>query len=153
MEWPFSYVLVEMIHMKSITLALLVNWWVIPAFAQCNADLFSEKSMRSISPGFMYEKSYRLDGKGGAKNKLEFTCILTKDTNYQFTMSTKDGGSENMTFNLLDSRRNVVATNYVNEKFFNTLTFRCKSTGLYFLSFTFADNSSFCGAAVMAFRR
>jgi hypothetical protein len=139
--------------MKFAIILLSISTLALNSYAQCNSDLLSEKSMRSISPGFMFEKSYRIDGKGGAKNKIEFTCILSKDTNYQFTMTTKDGGSENMTFNLLDSKKNTVASNFVNDKFFSSLTFRCRSTGLYYLSFNFAESSSFCGAAVVAFRR
>ncbi len=139
--------------MRLVVILVIFNLLAYKVHAQCNADLLSEKSMRSIAPGFLYEKTYRIDGRGGAKSKIEFTCILSKDTNYQFAMTSKDGGSENMIFNLLDAKKNPVATNYVNEKYFNSLTFRCKSTGLYYLSFTFEENSSYCGAAVVAFRR
>ncbi|MDW7692393.1 hypothetical protein R9C00_13345 [Flammeovirgaceae bacterium SG7u.111] len=123
------------------------------AFAQCNADLYSEKSMKNISSGFLYEKSYRVDGKSGRKRTIEYSCILSKDTNYSFTMSTKDGGANGLVFSLLDGERNTVATNYYNNKFFEGLQYKCKSTGLYFMNFSFKESKSHCGAAVLAFRR
>ncbi|MBX2844199.1 MAG: hypothetical protein KTR26_20705 [Flammeovirgaceae bacterium] len=123
------------------------------ATAQCNSDLYSEKSMKKIAPGFLYEKSYRVDGRGGRTQKVEYSCILSKDTNYSFTMNTKDGGAEGMVFSLLDQRKAQVATNYVNNKFFTGIHYKCQSTGLYVLNFTFKDSKSHCGAAVLAFRR
>ncbi len=122
-------------------------------FGQCNADLYSEKSMKNISPGFIYEKSYRVDGKGGRTRKVEYTCILSKDTNYSFTMNTKDGGSNGMIFSLFDQNRNKVVSNFVNNKFFTGIQYKCNSTGIYFINFTFQDSRSHCGAAVLAFRR
>jgi len=121
--------------------------------AQCNADLYSEKSLKNISPGYMYEKSYRVDGRGGRRQKVEYSCILSKDINYSFTMNSKDGGSQGLIFSLFDARRNMVATNYINDKFFEGIQYKCNSTGIYHLSFTFKDSRSFCGAAVLAFRR
>ena len=123
------------------------------AAAQCNADLYSEKSMKSISQGYMFEKSFRIDGKGGRAKKIEYSCILSKDTNYSFIMNTKDGGATGLVFELLDGQRNKVATNFVNNKFFSGLEYRCGSSGIYFLSFTFKDSQTQCGAAVLAFRR
>ncbi len=121
--------------------------------AQCNADLYTEQSMKSIRSGFMYEKSYRVDGRGGRKDRVEYTCILSKDTNYSFIMNSKDGGSNGMIFSLFDAKRNQVATNYVNNKFFTGIEYKCRATGIYFINFTFKNSKSHCGAAVLAFRR
>ncbi|MEM1136061.1 MAG: hypothetical protein AAGI07_09490 [Bacteroidota bacterium] len=120
---------------------------------QCNSDLYSEKSMKNISPGFLYEKSYRVDGKGGRTKKVEYTCILSKDTNYSFTMNSKDGGSNGLVFSLFDQQRNKVVSNFVNNKFFTGIQYKCNSTGIYFINFTFRGSQSHCGAAVLAFRR
>lgn len=137
------------LSLLTIALGMLAH----DSFAQCNSELYGEKSMKNISPGFLYEKTYRIDGKDGAKRKIEYSTVLSKDINYCFSMNTKDGGSNGMIFQLFDGQRNVVATNYINDKFFSKLEYKCKSTGLYFLSFTFKESQSHCGAAVLAFKR
>jgi hypothetical protein len=133
--------------------ALMLSLSSFSAFAQCNADLYSEKSMKSISQGFLFEKSFRIDGKGGRAKKIEYSCILSKDVNYSFIMNTKDGGATGLVFELLDSQRNKVATNFVNNKYFAGLEYKCGSTGIYYLSFSFKESQTQCGAAVLAFRR
>jgi nitrous oxidase accessory protein NosD len=121
--------------------------------AQCNADLYSEKSIKGISPGYLFEKSFRIDGKGGRAQKIEYSCILSKDINYTLIMNTKEGGATGLVFELYDAQRNKVATNYINDKFFAGIEYKCRSTGIYFLSFSFKESPSQCGAAVLAFRR
>jgi len=123
------------------------------AVAQCNADLYTEKSMKNIMQGFMYEKSYRVDGRDGRARTVEYSCILSKDTNYSFTMSSKDGGANGMIFSLLDAQRNQVATNYYNNKFFTGIQYKCSATNIYYMNFVFKESQSHCGAAVLAFRR
>ena len=118
-------------------LFFLATGFSFAAFGQCNSDLYSEKSMKNIAPGFLYEKSYRVDGKGGRTAKVEYTCILSKDTNYSFTMNSKDGGSNGMVFSLFDQKRNKVASNFINNKFFTGIQYKCNATGIYFLNFTF----------------
>ena len=134
-------------------IACLTAFAVTSAMAQCNVDLYSEKSLSKISSGYMYSKSYRVDGKGGRIPKVEYSVILSKDTNYQFSMQGKDGGAYGVNFRLLDSKRNEIATNFINEKHFDKLTYRCKASGLYYMVFSFTEDSANCAAAVVAFRR
>jgi hypothetical protein len=68
-------------------------------------------------------------------------------------MNGKDGGAQGMIVTLYDSQRNELATSHVNNKFFPGWTYKCKATGIYYLSFTFKDSQSYCGAAVLGFRR
>ncbi len=123
------------------------------ASAQCNAELYVNKSMRALESGFQFSKSYRIDGRGGTRKKIEYTCVFSKDTNYQIRIFGKDGNAQGVIGTLYDSKRNLMVSNLYNNKFLDGWTFKCRSTGIYYLSFTFKGSTSYCGAAVLAFRR
>jgi hypothetical protein len=78
---------------------------------------------------------------------------LSKDTNYQIAISGKDGNAQGLIGTLFDSKRNKIVTSFYNNKFLPGWTYKCRSTGIYYLSFTFKDSKSYCGAAVLGFRR
>jgi len=129
--------------------ALLAN----QSFAQCNAELYVNRSMKELAPGFQFSKSYRIDGRKGTKKKVEYTCVFSKDTNYQINIVGKDGAAHGLIGTLYDSKRNKLVSSYYNSKFLPGWTFKCRATGIYYLTFTFKDSRSYCGAAVLGFRR
>lgn len=136
-------------------LMLATAWFLKPqeASAQCNAELYVNKCMKELNSGFLFFKSYRIDGKNGTRKKIEYTCVFSKDTNYQITISGKDGGPEGMIGTLYDGKRNKLVSSYYNNKFYPGWQYKCRATGIYYLSFTFKDSKSYCGAAVLGFRR
>lgn len=109
--------------------------------------------MKNLEKGFQFSKSYRVDGRGGARKRIEYTCVFSKDTNYQIQISSKDGKSEGIIATLYDSRRNRVISTFYNNKFLPGFTYKCKATGVYYLSFTFKGSKSYCGASILGFRR
>jgi hypothetical protein len=140
--------------MKKLLLTFaLVFSCIFVANAQCDAEVYSAKSLKALATGFTFVKSYKVDGKNGIRKQIEYTCVFSKDTNYMIRMSGKDGGAQGMIVTLYDSQRNELATSHVNNKFFPGWTYKCKATGIYYLSFTFKDSQSYCGAAVLGFRR
>ncbi|MBX2840569.1 MAG: hypothetical protein KTR26_02265 [Flammeovirgaceae bacterium] len=142
--------------MKKVIIAgivLITSFFLNSAFAQCNSELYVNKSMKSLESGFQFSKSYRIDGRGGTRKKVEYTCVFSKDTNYQIRISGKDGSAQGLIGTLYDSKRNKMVSSFYNNKFLEGWTFKCRATGIYYLSFTFQNSKSYCGAAVLAFRR
>ncbi|OHX66012.1 hypothetical protein [Flammeovirga pacifica] len=142
--------------MKKILLAItfiFALFAVEEASAQCNAELYVTKSMKELNPGFQFSKSYRIDGRNGTRRKIEYTCVLAKDTSYQITISGKDGGAQGLISTLYNAKRRKIISSFYNNRFLNTWTYKCTSTGIYYLSFTFKDSKSYCGAAVLGFKR
>lgn len=137
----------------SFSLIMLFVCWALPSYAQCDAELFSSQALKSLQPGFTFVKSYKIDGKNGVRKTIEYTCVFSKDTNYMIRMQGKDGGSTGIIATLFDAQREELATSYVNNKFFPGWTYKCKATGIYYLTFTFKESQSHCGAAVLGFRR
>jgi hypothetical protein len=123
------------------------------AVAQCDSEVYTAKALRTLGTGFTFVKSYRVDGKNGVRRQIEYTSVFSKDTNYMIRMNGKDGGVQGMIVTLYDSQRNELATSHVNNKFFPGWTYKCKATGIYYLSFSFKDSQSYCGGAVLGFRR
>jgi hypothetical protein len=123
------------------------------ANAQCNAELFNNMALKLLPPGYTFVKSYRIDGKNGDRKKIEYTCVFSKDTDYIIKMSGKDGGPNGLIATLFDSKRAQLATSYFNNRFYEGWTYKCTATGIYYLSFTFKDSKSYCGASVLGFRR
>ncbi|WP_027003900.1 hypothetical protein [Hugenholtzia roseola] len=123
------------------------------AQAQCNAELYTNLALRQLAPGYTFVKSYRIDGKDGQRKKIEYTCVFSKDTNYMLRMAGKDGGARGLVATLYDAKRAQLTSSYYNNKFYDGWTYKCNATGIYYLSFTFQDSQSYCGAAVLGFRR
>lgn len=101
----------------------------------------------------MFIKSFRIDGKEGSRKKVEYTCVFSKGTSYQIQITSADGNASGIVGTLYDPERKKLASNYFDGKFFAGLRYECKSTGIYYLSFTFLDTETYCGAAVMGFKR
>jgi len=143
--------------MKNILLFVIVMAFALVSIndskAQCNAELYNDKALKELSVGYTFVKSYRVDGRNGTRKKIEYTCVFSKDTNYEIKISSKDGGATGIIATLYDSKRNKLASNFVNNKFFDGWTYKCRATGIYYLSFTFKNSKSFCGAGVLGFRR
>ncbi len=123
------------------------------ANAQCNAELYINRAMRELSQGFQFSKSYRIDFRGGTRKKVEYTCVFSKDTNYQINIVSKDGNAYGLIGTLYDSKRNKLVSSFYNNKYMPSWTYKCRSTGIYYLSFTYKDSKSYCGAAVLGFSR
>lgn len=133
--------------------ALLIAFSGGSASAQCNAELYNNKALKQLTTGYTFVKSYRVDGRNGTRKKIEYTCVFSKDTNYMIQIAGKDGGAQGIIATLYDSKRNKKASNYYDNKFYPTWTYKCRATGIYYLTFTFKDSQSFCGAAVLGFKR
>jgi hypothetical protein len=143
--------------MKNIILVSLIALFSVigssTAFAQCDSELYSNKALKALQAGFTFVKSYKIDGKNGVRKNIEYTCVFSKDTSYMIRMESKDGGPNGIVATLYDSNRQELATSHVNNRFFPGWTYKCKATGIYYLNFSFKDPTSYCGAAVLGFRR
>ena len=119
----------------------------------CNTELYITKAMQNLSPGFTFVKSYRIDGRSGRRPKIEYTCVFSKDTDYDVQIQSQAGGASGIVATLYDSRRNKISTNFLSGKTYPSFRYTCRSTGIYYLTFTFQNSKEFCGGAVLGFKR
>lgn len=123
------------------------------SFAQCNVELYSKRSMKLIKGNYMFMKSFRIDGKGGARRKIEYTCVFSKGISYEIHVTSKSGNSDGIVATLYNPDRRKLASNFFESKFFQTMRYDCRATGIYYLSFTFRESDAFCGAAILSFKK
>ena len=121
--------------------------------AQCNADSYTEECLSKLQPGFTFLKSFKVDGQGGAKSKVEYSYVFSKDTQYYINVCAEGEGTDGIVVTMYDSNRKLVATNYANGKFFPGIVYPCNATGIYYISFTFNGSSNYCGGSVLGFKR
>ncbi len=134
-------------------LIIILSLTTYTSQAQCNSELYINRSMRQLASGFQFSKSYRIDGRQGSLKKVEYTCVFSKETNYQIRISGQDGKAHGIIGTLYDSKRNKLASSYYNNKFLQGFTYKCNSTGIYYLSFTFKNSQNYCGSAVLGYKR
>ncbi len=143
--------------MKKFSYFIFISLLSILAYmncdAQCNSSEYSQKCITKVKDGFTFLKSFAIDTNDGAKNKIEYSYVFSKDTEYFLNVCSQGNDSDQVIVTIYDSNRKVASTNYVNNKFFPAIIFSCKSTGIYYITFTFNKSPDVCGGSVLAFRR
>jgi hypothetical protein len=121
-------------------------------FEKCDIEAYKANALSYLPKGFTLSKSYNVDSRICRKIN-EGILTLHKNVDYVIRLATKDGGFYGMIVTLYNAKREELMTSIVDNKQFNGWTYRCKQTGIYYISFTFKDSQSHCGGAVLGFRR
>ncbi|HEU5289126.1 MAG TPA: hypothetical protein VFU05_00700 [Cyclobacteriaceae bacterium] len=121
--------------------------------AQCNAEELNSQCVPQLANGFNYIKSYKIDGIGGTKAKIEYSYVFCKDTQYMINICTPEKNTNGIIVSLYDSKRNKVASSKVDNKFISRLAYQCNSSGIYYIQYTFDGASTYCGGSALAFKR
>jgi len=123
------------------------------ATAQCNADALINQCIPKLAAGFNFLKSYKIDGEGGAKDKVEYSYVFTKGTQYMINICAPNQPTDGIVVTLYDSNRNKVATSKVNGQFISAIAYPCNATGIYYIQYTFDGSSTYCGGSALGFKR
>lgn len=119
--------------------------------AQCNAENLSSQCIPKLASGFNFLKSYKIEKTG--KEYVEYSYVFTKGTQYMINICEPDQNPDGIMVTLYDSKRNKVASNKVDDQFITAIAYPCNSTGIYYIQYTFDDESSFCGGSALGFKR
>jgi hypothetical protein len=121
--------------------------------AQCNPDNLANECIPKLISGFNFLKSYKVDGEGGAKEKVEYSYVFTKGTQYMINVCASGGSTDGIVVSLFDSGRNKVATSKINGQFLSAIAYPCNATGIYYIQYTFDGSSAKCGGSALGFKR
>lgn len=121
------------------------------ANAQCNADALTTTCIPQLADGFNFLKGYKIDGAGGDKAKVEYSYVFTKGTQYMINICSQS--SNGIIINLFDSKRNKVASSKIGDQYASAIAFPCKATSIYYISYTFNDESGYCGGSALGFKK
>jgi len=133
--------------------ALLATLASSDVFAQCDAEGFSNACIPKLASGFNFLKSYKIDSEGGAKDKVEFSYVFTKGTQYMINLCAGGAATDGLVVSLYDSKRNKVATSKVNGEFVSAIAYPCNATGIYYIQYTFDGSNAKCGGSALGFKR
>ncbi len=143
--------------MKKIILSLsfLVSLGVgsTELVGQCNSDNFSNACIPKLAGGFNFLKSYKIDGDGGAKDKVEYSYVFTKGTQYMINICANGAATDGIVVTLFDSGRNKVASSKINGQFIGAIAYPCNATGIYYIVYTFDGSTAHCGGSALGFKR
>jgi len=140
----------------AVMVILLIVNIILPAnkaFSQCAPEVFSRECLEHLPEGFTYLKSYNVDGQQQSGDIIEYTSVLSKETHYSFQICTPAIGADGIVLSIFDSNRNKLSSNAEGSNIDTQLIFKCQSTGIYYLVFSFSGSTDYCGGCVMSFKK
>jgi hypothetical protein len=120
---------------------------------QCNAEDLSNQCIPKLTSGFNFLKSYKIDGAGGSKDKVEYSYVFTKGTQYMINICAPSQPTDGIIVSLYDSNRNKVASSKFNGQYLGAIAYPCNATGIYYIQYTFDGSSTYCGGSALGFKR
>lgn len=123
--------------------------------AQCDADKHKNQCVAQLADGYTFIKSYLLnDGKLNSSGEIEYSFVFSSGTTYMLTFANALGASENIEIKLFDPNKKMLASNYDKKsgRFF-PIGYKCKATGIHYMTFKFIENADVCGLSVLGFKR
>ena len=123
------------------------------SIGQCNAESLSNQCIPKLAGGFNFLKSYKVDGVGGAKDKVEYSYVFTKGTQYMINICAPAQPTDGIVVSLYDSNRNKVASSKFNGQYLAAIAYPCNATGIYYIQYTFDGSASYCGGSALGFKR
>ena len=122
-------------------------------YAQCSADAQANACISTLQEGFTFLKTFKVDGQGGAKSKVEYSYVFSKNTQYFLNICNEGEGTDGIVVTMYDSKRQIISTNFTNGKFYPGLIYPCNATGIYNITYTFQQSQNNCGGSVLGFQR
>lgn len=143
--------------MKNLALFLIVfvvcSFTISPLSGQCDPETLSNACIPKLAEGFNFLKSYKVDGEGGAREKVEYSYVFTKGTQYMINVCSPGKDADGIVVSLFDSGRNKVASSKFNNQFLTAIAYPCNATGIYYIQYTFDGSTSKCGGSALGFKR
>ena len=133
--------------------SILLTVFSFVSNAQCNAHEFSNDCVPLLPNEFNFLKSYKIDGIGGSKDKIEYSYVFTKGTQYMINICSEKTDTDGIVISLFDSQRTKVGSNEHEGQKLSAIAYPCNSTGIYYISYTFAKSSKYCGGSALGFKR
>jgi hypothetical protein len=123
------------------------------SFAQCDAAEKAAGCAPNPESGYTLIKSFQVDGKGGARTKIEYSYVFTKGTKYLVNVCGGAKSTDGVVVTLYDKYRNKVASNLIDGKIARAIAYPCSATGIYYITYTFHDSKDYCGGSTIGFKR
>ena len=129
--------------LKSSLFTLLSTFYVLVSFAQCGKDYEHLCKEELVGDHFTPLTIKQIDNHEGDIEKIEYAYQFTKGKKYEFYFDGEMDSNQEITAALFNVHHDLVLSNKNNET--HKITFDCKHSGIYYISFTFKEEDSYCG--------
>ena len=120
----------------------------VSAQKKCDYDLNKAEIDKALA-GYQYEKTFRVDGKGGRLQYMEYTIVMRAGSTYKFTIQSPEGNANGIVMKVYDRRtKKRVFSNYTSSGVGQEVTYTCEKTGIYDIQFSFKGSKSYCGICI-----
>jgi hypothetical protein len=124
-----------------------------PQPSECDPESHANNCIPKLATGFNFLKAYKVDGVSGAKEKVEYSYVFTTGTQYMINLCSGNTAPDGIVVSLYDGQRNKIATNKIEDQIVSAINFSCRSTGIYYIQYTFDGSSTRCGGSALGFKR
>ncbi len=140
-----------------IIICFLIISWVgnKSANAQSGSKLV-ELCSSSAGDDATYLKDFIVEldavGADGIAKEQRYTMVLSKNTEYRFTVCNNEGSDGKAILSLFDMNKPYVSTfNSTTGQFYKSVNFDCMKTGAYHLNISFQDGKKGSAVAIVSF--
>ncbi len=117
--------------------------------AQCKAKDFEQASILKMPGRFKHKHTFELTkDKVNSKGETEFSLILKRGTLYMLNIANYRGEEANIVVELYNAKRELVAKNYKNGKYWS-IGYACYESGVHYFKFKFMNTNKYCGIGVL----
>jgi hypothetical protein len=123
---------------------------LLPAFMlpdNCDTSPLATECVKQMPRKFRTLKTFSVV-KRKEQEYFECSYVLIKGTRYN--IGTCFNAVDNLKVEVFNSRRSLVASNTSGKKY-SKLTYKCGSSGIYYLRFSFDSSNNSCGASLLSF--
>lgn len=144
---------------------ILLIFFIVAAFTGFNFEAKAQSSSKlaefcaaSAGDDATYLKDFVIEldaaGADGKAPESRFTMVLSKNTEYRFTVCNAEGSSGKAILQLYDMSKLYLSTyNQATGQTLSSINFQCQKTGAYHLIVSFVDGKKGSSVAVVSFIR
>lgn len=127
--------------------------WIYKVNAQNDLSNRSDECIPVLPVSYNFLKSFKVSDDNSLDGKLEYSYPFTKNTQYIIKICAENATSKGIVITLYDFHRNEIATSKINNQNLSTILFKCKTTGIYYISYTFENTLKFSGHSILGFKK
>jgi len=115
----------------------------------CDISVMADECVRQMPKKFSVLKTFPL-ARRKDKTYAECSYVLTKGTRYNIGACIN--AKEDLKIEIFNSKRALVAS-VTGKKKYSKLTYKCSSSGIYYMRFSIENSPDICGATLLSFSK
>ena len=128
---------------KSLVLLVLSTFVCFSSYAQCGKDYAHISNEALEGDHYTPLVTKKLDNHEGDVEDIQYAYQFTKGMSYEFYFDGEMESDNEVKVSLYDFNHDLVLASDKHEA--HKITFECKHSGIYYISFHFDNHESYCG--------